>query len=321
MANKDGTENGAAGGDEDLFNFGDDDFLDLNFGEEPADLNAEDAEAGTDPNPQGFVTDLSGGKPSGTPVGAPPKQEEASASSVAPQQPAAPSAPVSGQPAQPQAPQGQQQPSGEQPGATAQPTVNIEEFVANNSEAIIANLAGSHFAIDDATAEKLNFTPEVRDFVQRRDARNFVLTMVQVNNALQRTLPTVVAQLVELTQRSKETQTAFFDEFKDLKDPKFLPALNQMAPLIRQANPQMEKAAFQTALGNAVRNLYGMTAPAPTAAPAAQQVSGRTVRRGRPAPFTPAGALTPQRNHAGNGEPPADPLAFMNQMIRLDADA
>lgn len=310
-------DDGAMDGDLD---FGDD-FLNLDFGDltaEPGDLNAEDMQDGTEV--PATVTDLSGSKAPSVPAGAPPAQEQTPpAQAVAPatapaSAPATPPAPG----AQPPAQQGQQPPV-EQPGATEQPqpTVNIEEFVAANQDAIIGNLASSHFAIDDKTAEALGFTPEVRDFVQKRDARNFVLTMVQVNNALQRTLPTVVGQLVEIAQQTKTAKTGFFEEFNDLNDPKYFQVLNQLAPVLRAANPQMDKKAFQTLLGNTARLSLGL--PTPQAQPA-QQISGRNVRRGQPRAFTPAGALTPQRNQAGNGVAPVDPLAFMNEQLRFGAD-
>jgi hypothetical protein len=301
----DGDEENGATNDDVSFNFGDDDFLDLSFGEteaDPADLNADDVAAGTEP----VVTDLSGAKPATAPVTAPPPVTETAPATAPVTQPAG---------TQPPAPAGTQPPT-EQPGATDQPTVNIEEFVAANADAIIDNLSKTHFAIDDATATALNFSPEVRDWVQKRDAKNFMLTMVQVNNALQRSLPSVVANLVELTQQTKTTQEGFFSEFADLKD--HVKALNTLAPALKAANPNLDKKSFQTLLGNTARMVLGL--PVPAAKPVTQQISGRNVRRGQARPFTPAGASQPQRNLGGNGEAAADPLAFMNAQLRLGAD-
>lgn len=304
-------ENGATGSDDFSLDLGDD-FLDLSFGEadEPADLNAEDVAGGTE-TPV-IVNDLSGAKPATAPVTAPTPTQEPATPSATTGQPPAPATPPAA--TQPPAPADGQQPPTEQPGATVQPTVNIEEFVAANHDAIVDNLAKSHFAIDDATAEKLAFTPEVRDWVQKRDAKNFILTMVHVNNALQRSLPATVANLLDVTTKSKTAQEKFFEEFEDLKE--HVPTLNLLAPTLRAANPTLKGQAFQTLLGNMARQALGL--PIPQAKPQAQQIAGRNVRRGQPRPFTPAGATTPQRNLQGNEVPTG--LEFMNSMLRQGGD-
>lgn len=296
-----------------------DDGLDLNFGPdtsstEESDLNLSDVE-------QAVVTDLSG---------APAKTVQAQAPANTPDQSqpaAATTTPPSGQqpPQQPPAPNAQQQPAAQQPPASSeqssatapQQAVDIETYVTQNSEAIIDNLAKSHFAIDDATAESLGFAPEVKGWIEKQNAKNFLVTMVQVNKALQQTLPSVVANLVNLTQQAKHTEDAFFGEFPDLRKPEVIPHLSSIARTLRGLHPNLDAAQFQTLLGNTAMQMLNIQR---AAQPNAQGGPGKRLVRAPARPFAPAGSAVPQRNMGGNGTPPADPLTAMNQFLRMDAD-
>lgn len=294
----------------------DDGGLDLSFGNDtpdPADLNAEDMAAGTD---EAVVTDLSG-KPASAPLQAPAKA--AATTPPAPSPTATPN-PGATPPAQGQTP-AQQQPAAPsaQPGATEQPapSVSIEEYVAQNAEAIIGNLAGSHFRISDEEAQALGFAPEVREWIEKRDARNYLLTMTQMNTALQKTLPTVVANLVQLTAQVKETEDGFYGEFKELKDaaatnPRLVPFMKQTAQALRMMHPEMGRKEFQTLLGNTVMNTLGIKKAAP-ATP-----TGRRITRGQAQPFMPAGAMQPQRNNTPPGGEQLSGLDFINAAMQRD---
>jgi len=302
-------------GDENTIDFGfdDDNLFDLSFegsNDEPADLNEADMTVGTEPGP--VVNDLSGVTPTPIPVTpAAPAAPAVPAATTVPISPAAaPVAPASSAPVVPAT-------TTEQPSATDQtpPTVNIEEFVAQNQNAIIDNLVASHFRIDDATAESLGFAPEVKSWIEKTNAKNFLLTMVQMNNALQATLPTVVANLMDVTSKVKTTHEEFFGAFSDLADKKYVPHLRQLAGTLRQLNPTLDKAAFIALLGTTARTVFGLPTPA---AQQKAQPARPGVRRGQPRPFTPAGAVAPQRN-PGNA-PLGEGLEFMNNALRLGAD-
>lgn len=284
-----------------------DDGLDLNFGPdtsapEEQDLNLSDVE-------QAVVTDLSGAPAKPVPVQAPSEQQQQTQAPVPPAQTQPPA----------QQPAAQQPPApSEQSSATApQPAVDIETYVTQNSEAIIDNLAKSHFAIDEATAESLGFAPEVKGWIEKQNAKNFLVTMVQVNKALQQTLPSVVANLVNLTQQARHTEDTFFNEFPDLKKPEVIPHLSGLARTLRGMHPNLDAAQFQTLLGKTAMQMMGLQ---PSAQPNAQGGGGKRLVRAPARPFTPAGSAVPQRNMGGNGTPPVDPLAAMNQFLRLDAD-
>jgi hypothetical protein len=290
--------------------------LDLSFGDDtpadPADLNLADMAPGTT-GPNTVTTDLSG-TPAKAPVTAPTPTPQQPATQQPGQQPATPPAPAAAAtPAPAQTP-----PTAEQPGATEQPqpAVSIEEFVSQNADAILSNLASSHFAIPNEEATALGFSPEVKAWIEKRDAKNYLLTMVQTNNALQQTLPHVVASLMQGLSAAKQTTDGFYGEFEDLRDPKYTPHLRELAKTLRSVNPQMDKAQFQTLLGTTARTMFGL----PTPAPKVTQQNGRNVRRGRPQPFTPAGATQPQRNMGGNGQPQMSGLEFMAHAIRTDLD-
>ncbi len=323
MANK---ADGTGEASDNSFSLGeDDDGLDLSLGEDlpsdPADLNVDDMADGTEP----VITDLSSTVPAvpAAPAGAQPQTVQG-VQPAAPAPSAAPgSQPTSQQPAvdpnaAPAAPPAQQPAGGEQPGATVPQTVNIEEFVTANADAIIGNLASSHFKIDDKEAETLGFSPEVREWVQKRDAKNYLLTMVQMNNALQKTLPVVVAQLMTVATEAQKTQEGFYGEFPDLKDTKYTPHLRRLSVSLREMHPQMPQKEFQTLLGNSFRVAFGLPAQTQTQQPA-QGNAQRVVRRGPPRSFTPAGALQPQRNHGGNGDAPQlTGLEFLNHSLKHD---
>lgn len=314
------TQNDGAGEDLD-FGF-DDDVLDLNFGDvsepgdEPADLNESDMAAGTE-------TDLSG-TPAKAPVSAPPAdgakpggQEQTPSAASPPSPGAAPVQPPSGQQppvVDPNAAAPQQPVDGEQPSAQApQQPVDIEAFVAENQEAIIANLATKQFSIPAQEAEDLGFSPEVKAWIERRDARNYVLAMVQTNKALQQTLPTVVANLVQVAQQVKEADTSFFGEFPELRTAD-KGHLKELAVTLRRMNPTMEKPKFVELLGNTACNLLGITRQPKQQQPSGQPGSGMR-RRSAARPFTPAAAAAPQRN-LGNGEvPQPQGLEAINMML------
>lgn len=306
----------AIDGDGDDLDFGFDDGLDLSFGDdagEPADLNETDMQAGTEAPV--VVTDLSGAPAPAAPVTAP-----ATPGPAAPVQPQTGQQPPAQQPQAPVPPAQQvsQPPASEQPSAPAQPPVDIEAYVTQNADAILDNLAGSHFKIDDETARALNFSPEVKAFVEKRDARNYLLTMVQVNKALQQTLPAVVANLVQLTTSAKETQDGFYKEFPELQKPDYIPHLKQLGQTLRGLHPQMPRKEFQTLLGSTalqILNVQRQQQPAPPA-----QQNGRNVRRGVPRPFTPAGASRPQRNHSAPGGQQLSGLEFLNHALQQDFD-
>ncbi len=297
-----------SGGSETDFSL-DDDFFNLDFGDsEPADLNEADMSAGTEAAP--VEQDLSGAPPPTAPLSAPDPQAAPAPAPAAPTPPAAPAATAT------PAPEATPATAPAQPSATEpQPSVNIEEFVSQNADAIIGNLAASHFKIDDKTAEALGFDPGVREFIEKRDAKNFLLTMVQMNNALQRTLPQVVANLMDVTQRVKETHTEFFSEFKDLADEKYVPHLRQLATTLRTLNPTLDKPSFIKLLGNTARTVFGLSAPQaqPQNAPARPGV-----RRGPARPFQPAGSVAPQRTP--QNAPGGNGLEFLNNSLRLGAD-
>lgn len=298
------------GDDDGGIDFGfDDGGLDLSFdnGPDPIDLNEADMSAGTEKpaaqtppasKPASVTQDLSGAPAKKVPV-----QE------VKPTPP-----PATTQ--TPPPPAGTQPPAVETPGAAAQPqpAVDIEEFVTANAAAIVDNLVKSHFKIDATEAEALGFAPEVTSWIEKQNAKNFLLTMVQVNKALQQTLPTVVANLVELTSQTREVQQSFYGDFPALKDPKLVPHLKSLAVTLRGLNPTMEKKEFQTLLGQTAHNLLKIPLPAASAAPA-----GRPgVRRGQPRPFTPAGASTPARGQGGPEQLAG--LDFLNSQLRAGDD-
>jgi hypothetical protein len=187
--------------------------------------------------------------------------------------------------------------------------VNIEEFVAANADAIIGNLATTHFKIDPKTAEALGFAPEVAEFIEKRDAKNFLLTMVQVNNALQATLPTVVANLVDLTTRTREVHDGFYGDFPALKDEKYVKPLKDLAITLRGLNPTMEKKEFIKLLGETAHTILKLPLPVKANAPARPGV-----RRGQPRPFTPAGASAPSTGQGSGGSLAG--LDFLNAQLR-----
>ncbi len=298
-----------------------DDFLDLTFGDEAEDtgegqdLNVQDMADGT----ESPVVDLSGSAPTTVPVTAPSGQQTPSS---VPTQQQTPGTPPPGQPAAATSPApqpGQQPPAQEQAGPTdTQQTVDIEQFVTANADAIIGNLAKSHFSIDAQTAENLGFTPEIKDWIEKRDAKNYLLSMVQMNKALQSTLPAVVANLVQLTSRAKEAEAGFFNEFPELQGKVTGEQLRQIGQTLRSINPNLPRAQFQTLWGQTAMQLLGITKAQPAAN--AQHNGGRTVRRGQPQPFMPAGAVQPQRNMGGQNAPVLSGIEAINAAMKMDID-
>lgn len=292
----------------------DDGGLDLNFdsGDSGGELTAEDMAAGTQPievpAPKSTTTDLSGSKP------APTKQVPAQVVPTGTPDPNAPAAQPGAQTPPTEQPV-QQQPTGQpQPGATEnQRPVSVEEYVSQNHEAIVQHLASSHFKIDDKVAEGLGFPPEVKAWIEQRDARNYMLTMVQMNNALQQALPTVVANLVDLTHRTREANNGFFGEFPELNKPEFGPALTQLARTLRTVHPKMDKASFQTLVGNAAIAAFQLQRQAPQTQ--GQPNGGRRVTRGRPQPFAPAGSVPARTANNPTATPQLGGLDFINSAL------
>jgi hypothetical protein len=275
--------------------------LDLSFGEggdDPADLNESDMSAGTE-KPAAVAPPA---------AKAPPVVQDLSGAS-APKVPVTDVKPVTPPPPVPPVQQTQQPVV--QPGATEQPqpSVNIEEFVAANADAIIGNLATTHFKIDPKTAEALGFAPEVTEFIEKQNAKNFLLTMVQVNNALRATLPTVVANLVDLTNRTREVHDGFYGDFPALKEERFVKPLKELAVTLRGLNPTMAKAEFVKLLGETAHSIFKLPLPVKTNAPVRPGV-----RRGQPRPFTPAGASAPQTGQGTGGGLAG--LDFLNAQLR-----
>jgi hypothetical protein len=275
----DGDEDNGSGGGMTVTDFSGDDaneLFDLGGGAEGDEgaLSLEDMQAGI---PR--TADLSGTPPVETapvqqatnqpPVAAPANDVNANANP----QPGAQQQPVPGS-----------QPQVQPTQAAPQQPMDFEKYVSENMEALTTQLAGSTFAL--SPEDKAVVGEEAAPILSKMASRMYLTTQVGVFQALQRSLPGLVANLVHVSNRGNETEQKFFGDFPELKGVN-RQALASLGATLRQQNPTMPADQFFMLMAR-------------TAA-AANGIQLKPVQ-GKPRPHQPAATLqrgsTPPRGQA-----------------------
>lgn len=142
----------------------------------------------------------------------------------------------------------------------------------------------SMYAINAADAEKLNTEPEL--ILPKLAANMHMMVTKSIMTAMQGMIPEFVMNHSQAQRVDQEARSAFYGANPDLSDPKFEPAVLQVAKIFRAANPTAPREVAIKTIGDMVRMSLNLSAPAQTPAPTTQ--AAPVAVQPSTQPFTPA---------------------------------
>lgn len=212
------------------------------------------------------------------------------------------------------APEGQQQQQQQQ--QNQQTTENPEEtqsqqFDWDNWERQQTESLQSLYQLTEEESAAMLTEPET--VLPKMAASLHVRIIRNVLSHLPQVLPPLIAQVSSVQQAEQQSRGTFFSVNDDLEDERYFPAIQQFGQLFRQMNPNAspEDAAF--AVGNMVRQTFGMELRVKGQAQApAQSQQAAPVARAKP--FNPATG-----GGAGSGTPrPKNPFEALAEDLLHD---
>lgn len=224
---------------------------------------------------------------------------------VQPQQAAAPvaqSAPTEQPSQQPQANTQQQVATAEPPAQTDALSAFVQKLDANE-DAVIGALTQQRYALDAATVEAIQTSPET--VIPTLMARTHVNVVKATLGFVAQQLPTLIEGLLEARTRHSQMEDKFFTAWPQIDRQQHAQQVNQFAQMYRAMNPKATAEEAIRAVGAQVVVALGLTAPAQRAAAAPQMAA-------MPAPFVPAAVSSPP---AGVKPQPGNLFEMYNQMI------
>ena len=142
----------------------------------------------------------------------------------------------------------------------------------------------SMYAINAADAEKLNTEPEL--ILPKLAANMHMMVTKSIMTAMQGMIPEFVMNHSQAQRVDQEARNAFYGANPDLSDPKFEPAVLQVAKIFRAANPTAPREVAIKTIGDMVRMSLNLSAPVQTPAPTTQ--AAPVAVQPSTQPFTPA---------------------------------
>lgn len=205
---------------------------------------------------------------------APPVPAAAAAQPTAAQPTAQPGSPPAADASQPS-------PAGEPQGAQA--PASLLDQMSQHREALIGEIAAKQFAMTKEEADALEV--DLHGTVPKLLARVYYDSVTATLAHIQRTVPQIVQQQVNLMRAADEAENAFYGMFPGLDRAKHAADVNQFAQAFR-TNPNITQKDLFSMVGAAVMAKHGLTM---TAQAAAQPSNGRSppARTSTPA-FVPA---------------------------------
>ena len=104
----------------------------------------------------------------------------------------------------------------------------------------IEQLANGDYALDEETAKQLVMEPE--KVLPQLAAKIHVHIASQMGQVVQQLLPAMVGNIVEQRVKAIRAESEFFDQFPQLKDPRFRSVVTQSLQLAKQASPNATRA-------------------------------------------------------------------------------
>jgi len=165
-------------------------------------------------------------------------------------------------------------------------------------------LATQLYAINDDDAAALLTEPE--KILPRMAARMHMEVLEHAMQAIQASMPMILADHTQATQRETSARSLFSSVNPDLNDPRLEPAIIQLGTVYRKMNSQASPEEAARAIGALVRASLNMPAP----------VAGGGVPPAAVVPTTPAAPVpfTPARGSGSGASRPAGSENFFEQM-------
>lgn len=159
------------------------------------------------------------------------------------------------------------------------------------------------YAINEEDANRLQTEPEI---MLPKLAANMHMTVTRsVMTAIQSMIPEILANQNTMRSADDEARAVFYGVNPDLNDPKYEPAVLQVAQMFRAANPSAPREVAVKTIGQMVRMSLGI-APPVAANPSAALLQPQAQAR----PFSPA--------RGGGGGAPAKAPNIWDEFSNLD---
>jgi hypothetical protein len=130
-------------------------------------------------------------------------------------------------------------------------------YVRDNAETIVEQMANSQFKLTDAEAEAMGDAAPV---VARYMARSHLVSMANVVGALNKALPQVVGNLIQISNAGSAIEQKFFSDYPALQNVD-RGQLAMLATTLRRANPTATAEQFLPVLARTVAAMTGTQLP------------------------------------------------------------